>query len=355
MVTGDGKDLGEPYVQDSPEGPSFVAFKGKVPPLGHARNSAKLKSTGKPAGIAAAQHLDNAYRLADEAGLLEMLDSNELDFTGKTVVITGGASGIGLEAVRRFTLAGAKVIAIDINPQLKEKINQLNTPKLTFDSVQPIVADVGKHEQWLEQLQKLPKVDVLINVAAIIDPPLELKDPESSPTIKDLMRLTRTPEGAQRIKDDAFKVFNSNFMGPYMLCLAAADKMIGNSAPFEPDDVTGKETRRGVIINVGSTNVSTLNDRRPVYAPQKEALNIFTKLLAKALAPYGITAHCVSPGATADTAIIRDAREAQRRMPLGINKPKNVVDAMMFLASEGAKNMTGQTLAVDGGRTVSMR
>ena len=75
--------------------------------------------------------------------------------------------------------------------------------------------------------------------------------------------------------------------------------------------------------------------------------------MAKVLAPYGIRVNCVAPGATAGTKIVKNENAAQARMPLGINQPDDVVDAIVFLASDYARNVTGQLLLVDGGRVVN--
>lgn len=349
---GSGRDGSSSYYIGGGEEPDFVAVSGKQLP-GNAVyvRAAILRATRNPQAVKAAELLDQAHKLLKDAGIPEPAVPTEYDFNGKTVVITGGASGIGKEAVRRFALSGARVIAIDVNPQLKEKIAQLNEDDMPSIPIETIVADVSKPEQWRDQIKQLDKVDVLLNVAAIIDPPLDPNNPESQPDIQDAIRLIRTPEGTSQLINDAHKVVDSDFIGPYLLSLAIAEKMVGNRAPSNPNDLAEKQKRHGAIINVGSSNVFTLNERRLVYAPQKAAIHLWSQLLAKGLARYGITVNCVAPGATANTAIVKDVANAHQRMPLGINEPSDVVNTMMFLASDRARNMTGQIIAVEGGRT----
>lgn len=302
------------------------------------------------------KQLDDIATLAKQEGVPDFYINKEKEenFTGKTVVVTGGNSGIGKELTRRFAMAGARVIAIDINPQLTETVDQINQEDESTNPIETIVADVGKHEQWFDQVQKLPKVDILLNVAAIIDPPLSPDNRESQPNIKDAMELARTPEGLAKLAKDTTAVFNTNFLGPHLLSIAMAEKMARDVIPSDPKDAKKKQQRNGVIINVGSTNVFTLNDRRLAYAPIKAALHLETQLMAKGLAPYGIRVNCVAPGATKDTDVVRDVIKAQERMPLGIDEVGDIADAILFLCSDKARNISGEVLKVDGARVVSM-
>lgn len=343
-----------PEVNNPDKNPHVLPKESKIGSGLLAKTALTWGMSGDPRGQEAAKLLQEADRLGKEAGLPEILPSKEYDFRGKVVVVTGAASGIGKETVRCFALAGARVIAIDINPELTKKLTQMNTEDGITTPIEGIIADVGKQEEWSPLIEKLEKVDILCNVAAIIDPPIDPKNSESQPNIDDAMELICTPEGRDKLAKDATRVFESNFLGPYLLSLAVANKMKGDSMRSSPDNIKAKNERRGVIINIGSTNVFTLHDKRLVYAPLKAALHTWTQLMAKGLASYGIRVNCVAPGATADTAVVRDVAEAQKRMPLSINEVKDVVDAIFFFCSKDARNITGQIVSVDGGRVVSV-
>ena len=270
------------------------------------------------------------------------------DFSGKVVVVTGAASGIGCAAAERFCQLGADVYALDASgPELNEVVSEMQTDGC---QVTAIVADVGQPDQWRPELDPLERIDVLCNVAAIIDPVVDPGDPNSEPPdINDAVTWMANNPG--RLMGDLQRVFETNYRGPYLLSLFAAGKMRADAEPATTPQE--KKERRGAIVNVGSTNVFTLHERRLVYAPLKAALHTLTELMAKVLAPYGIRVNCVAPGATAGTAIVGDVQAAQRRMPLGINTVDDVVDAVVFFASDYSRNVTGELLKVDGGRSVA--
>ena len=269
----------------------------------------------------------------------------QVDFKNKVVVVTGAASGIGRATAERFCQLGAHVYALDVKQDsLDSVVDAMLEAGYQADR---IVADVGNPGEWYPQLASVPRIDVLCNVAAIIDPS-ELKIDEAMNMI-----ASGGLRGLKKLETELQDVVATNYRGPYLLSLFAAQKMRGSASPARPDDADGKKERRGVIINVGSTNVFTQNERRLVYAPLKAALHMLTELMAKGLAKYGIRVNCVAPGATAGTGMVGDEQDAQRKMPLGINTVDDVVDAIVYLASDYARNVTGEVLKIDGGRTVS--
>ena len=267
----------------------------------------------------------------------------KFDFSNKIVVVTGAASGIGYATAKKFVKLGACVHALDLDEKgLNDLVKEMENRK---GSIKKIIADVGKPKEWREALNK-ERIDVLCNVAGIIDP--------RKPTILDEINEQETLDRLEKVRQDLQKVFDTNYVGPYLLSLFVAQKMIGGAKPAPKEDAEAKKHRRGVIINVGSTNVFTLHERRPAYMPLKAALHALTLLMAKALDPYGIRVNCVVPGATAKTKIVEDEVKSGIPMPLGINQPEDVANAIIFLSSDYARNVTGQLFVVDGGRCVAM-
>ena len=287
-----------------------------------------------------------------------------IDFLDKVVVVTGAASGIGLATMSGFGALGAAVYGLDVNGRaLRRERSRLR--RLNYDvggiaanyNIHAITANIRRPTQWMPKLP--PRIDVLCNVAAIIDPG------NPAPDIKAEITLANGPiAGLIAQMANLRAVFEINYRGPYLLSLVAAEKMIGGAPPTlsapagaSPEaqaeaERKKKTNRRGVIINVGSTNTFTLKNDRPGYAPLKAALHNLTEWMAKGLAPYGIRVNCVAPGGTAGTDIGPDPKSRQPDAPLGINSVDDVVNAILFLASDYASNITGQLLMVDGGRVV---
>lgn len=295
-------------------------------------------------------HLRQAAKLAIAAHLEEFSLPPFYNFDGKIALVTGAANGIGRETTERFVQGGAFVVALDNNgPRLTAEIGRIRDENKGA-KISGIIADVGRMKDWQPQLARLGRIDVLCNVAGIIDPPLNPEDPESQPNINDLMQLMKTHRGRRKVEADLLKVYKTNYKGPYLLSLAVASKMTEGIVPASADDSIAKKRRSGVIINVGSSNVYTLNPNRIAYGPLKAALHNDTLLLAKTLSVYGIRVNCVAPGATAETEVVRDIEAAARRMPLGISYPRHVTDAILFLASDQADQITGLILPVEGGR-----
>jgi len=261
-------------------------------------------------------------------------------FKGKVAVVTGGANGIGKGTFERLAELGARVVAIDKNKQELARVVRSLTGK-NYD-VSGIAADIGAPEEWLAELPE--KIDFVVNAAAIVDP--------GTPDIIEAMELAH--DNMSALVSSMETVLKVNYLGAVTLSLYAAKRMIGDDNPASSDDIEAKKVRRGAIVNVTSTNKDTLHNNRITYGPQKAALENFTKLQAKGLAPYGVRVSAVAPAGTR-TAMVNDPRATGKGMPLGLNEVEDVVDAIEFLLSDKSSNITGEVLRVDGGRTISSR
>lgn len=235
----------------------------------------------------------------------------------KVAVITGGASGIGLAAVKRFVEEGAQVAIIDFNKEAGEKV------ALSFgESVKFFEADVSKKQQiqqaFTEIVKAFSKIDILINNAGI----------------------TRDATLLKMTEEDFEKVVQINLNGVFNCTQAAVPYMIAQNS----GRIINTSSVTGVNGNVGQTN----------YAATKAAIIGMTKTWAKELGRKGITVNAVAPGFIA-TAMVEHIPEkiVQQMQSIislqALGKPEDVANAYLFLASDEAKYITGHVLHVDGG------
>ncbi|MDJ0979700.1 MAG: glucose 1-dehydrogenase [Erythrobacter sp.] len=239
------------------------------------------------------------------------------------VVVTGGASGIGLSMARKFTDLGDRVTVIDKQSSLPEdlKATASGAPRL-------ICADIGDETSACHAITKavgeFGQIDVLINNAAVAD------------------RFVPTQD---RTLDELRQTVGVNLSGTFWMARLAARSMIENGG--------------GSIINLSSiAGVSGL-PARPGYCASKSGVSMLTKSLACEWARHGIRVNAIAPGyimtpgvAALEQAGVRDFDAIRARAPIGrLGEPDEIADAAMFLASPGASYITGTTYRVDGGWT----
>lgn len=238
---------------------------------------------------------------------------------GKLAVITGAARGIGREIALRFAQEGASVVLVDVlHPTQTEKlVRNMKGSVLSavVDITKPIAIDQLVHDvhDW-----KGP-IDILVNNAGII-----------------------TREGILELSAEQWlKVMDVNVNGTFYLCKA-----------FLPDMVA---KRYGKIVNVTSI-AGKIGDitASPAYGTSKGAVNTLTRSLARQMAEYGITVNAVAPHAI-ETDMSAQWSEEKRRsiissIPLKrMGTPLEVANTVLFLASDEASFITGETLNVNGG------
>lgn len=239
--------------------------------------------------------------------------------TGKRVVVTGGASGIGQATAQRFLEEGCAVCIVDRSAEARARV-QRELPGLTA----AIAADVSDLEQvraaFSEAVHRMGAVDVLINNAGI--------------SIRHDF-LDTTPDEF----DDVLAV---NLRGAFFMAQTAARHMVENGS--------------GVILNTASTAGSVGYPHYADYSASKGGIIALTLAMALELAPK-IRVNAISPGYTLtpmQRAEYTDAmlQAVNRKIPLGRHaKPEELAALFAFLASEDAAFASGHAFVFDGAET----
>jgi len=243
-----------------------------------------------------------------------------MEFTDKTVLVTGGASGIGKATVMAFAQAGARVICADVNAAKgAELVKEAGNLPVEFVAVD--LADPKSARRCAEDvLKRHGRVDILVNAAGWND-------------------IQNFLENAPDYMD---RVVAINLGGPIHLTQALLPAMV--------------EAKKGKIVNVASDAGRVGSSGETVYAAAKGGVMAFTKSLAREMARYSINVNCVCPGPT-DTPMLQSRPEKLREafikaIPFRrFAKPQEIADAILFFASPRSDYITGQVLSVSGGLT----
>ncbi|MGH6662373.1 MAG: SDR family NAD(P)-dependent oxidoreductase [Rhodospirillales bacterium] len=247
-----------------------------------------------------------------------------MPLTGKVVIVTGAAQGIGLACARRFAAEKARVMIADINEKAGEAAAQGirdSGGEAWFQACD--VGDSARVNALIAAaVAKYGGLDVLINNAAILD----------------------TADFLDIREADWDRVVRVNLKGYFLCAQAAARQMVAQG-------------RGGAIINMSSVNAVVAIPNVAAYAACKGAVNQLTKTMALALADKGIRVNGIGPGTIltdmARQVMTDDAarRTILSRTPLGRPGEADEIAAVaVFLASEESSYITGQTIYADGGR-----
>jgi NAD(P)-dependent dehydrogenase (short-subunit alcohol dehydrogenase family) len=245
---------------------------------------------------------------------------------GKVAIITGGGQGIGAGIVECFAKAGAKVAIFEL---VEDKANALaSTLSALGHTVKVWLADVSDYAAFAQAVDDVVKewgrVDVLVNNAGMVAPPARFIDTEPA---------------------EWERMINVDFKGVLNGVKACAPHM--------------ERMGSGAIINIASDTARFGEPGVAVYSGCKGAVNSASKSLAKELAKSNIRVNVISPGLIS-TPIIDFARstpegekmiaDTEKTIPLGrMGQPKDIGNLSVFLASDQASYMTGQTISVNGG------
>lgn len=248
---------------------------------------------------------------------------------GRTVLVTGGGTGIGRAVCLAAAREGADV-AIGCNRSLagarevREEIRALHRRAEVFEAD---LADAPAARALVQKaLAALGPVHVLVNNAAVV-------------------RRARFLEYRQEDWDETIAV---NLRATFLCTQEVARAMVARGI-------------KGRVINISSVGGIHAHSDLCAYDASKAGIDMLTRSLAVALAPHGITVNSVSPGAIAverNKDEFAGAEAVQRwksAIPLGHwGRPEDIAGAVMYLASDEAGFVTGHTLVVDGGQTITL-
>lgn len=233
----------------------------------------------------------------------------------RIVLVTGGSSGIGKAVAARFRADGDDVIITGRNPErLAAAAAELDARSIACDAAEPrqvadLAAGLGEH------------LDVLVNMAG---------------GNTDLQR-SGEPADLEQVMDAWRANLDANLLSAVLTTTAVLDKL-------RPG---------GTIINVGSIGAEYASTS---YGAAKAALAAWNAGLSAQIGPKGLTANLIAPGYIEETEFFQGQLSEQRRTALidathngRPGRPNDIAETAHFLASEGARHITGQTLHVNGG------
>ncbi|MBC7104021.1 MAG: SDR family oxidoreductase [Parvibaculum sp.] len=249
--------------------------------------------------------------------------------SGKVAIVTGAASGIGRAIAHAFAGEGAKVVLADIEEEAGEAV----AAEIADRGGEALFryCDVGERLDVRNLVcaatDAYDRVDILVNNAGVVSKGGDF--------------LTLEEEEFDR-------VIRINLKGHFLVGQAVAQRMV---AQVEEGGAPG------AIINMSSINAVVAIPAQAAYCASKGGIKQLTEAMALSLAPHGIRVNAIGPG-TIQTPMAGSVNEnpgankmLMSRTPLGrIGQPEEIASIAVFLASDGASYMTGQTVYADGGR-----
>ena len=246
-------------------------------------------------------------------------------FQHKTVLVTGGAGGIGLAIALNFAAEGASVVVADLNKARAE------------DAAAKIVAAGGQALAIAVDVSVAAEVQALVDAAAEHFGGLDI-------AVCAAGRMSANVDFLDLEEAEWNSVLDVNLTGAFLVGKAAARRMIADG-------------RGDAIINISSVGGVLGVPTQAPYCVSKAGLGMLTKVMALSLAPHGIRVNAVGPGPvrTAMTSALEDdpamLQLMMSRTPVGrIGEPNEIASIVLFLASPGAAYIAGQTIYADGGR-----
>ena len=250
------------------------------------------------------------------------MEYNPFAIEGKTILITGGAGGIGSEVARVCSKLGARVVLTDIREEaLKEALNSLT--KVEFGEHLAIMADLTNDSELNSLVENIPDIDGFVCNAGV-------------------MKLIPV----QFISEDELtRIQKINLNAPILLTKSLLKK---------------KKIRKGgsIVFTASAAGVYRVSIGNAIYATTKCGIDAFMRTVALEFGPKGIRCNSVNPGMV-ETALIGGFTEEQKEKenlnyPLRrFAQPEDIALAITYLLSDASSFVTGTALKIDGGMTLS--
>lgn len=245
-----------------------------------------------------------------------------ISVSGRTMLVTGGANGLGAAMCAAAARSGYRVGVLDVDRARAEELAR-TLPGPGHVSLQASVTDETQVAAAFDEFGAVP--DVVVNNAGVVR-----FGPLTEQTVADFRA-----------------VIDINLNGTYIVAREAARRMIGRGS--------------GVIINLTSINALSPGPGSGAYPASKAAVAKLTEHFALELGPHGIRVNCIAPGfidGGMSAPIYADKRVRELRggaVPLrGLGQVEDIANAMLWLASDEARYVTGHQLVVDGGVSCSV-
>lgn len=250
-----------------------------------------------------------------------------LNFTGKTAISTGAASGMGLLFAQNFAAFGGNVVLCDVNESvIKEKAAEIN--KQGKGKAIAVVCDVRDYKQVCaarnQAVEAFGSIDVMANFAG--------------GTARRMLGVGWEKEFPD-VPIDVFEWgLDVNLKGPFYFAHAVLSQM--------------RAQKSGLILNIGSITGAEGDGGGMDYATAKAGLMYgLTKSIAQYGSSYGIRCVCVSPGPV----LTRAAMAGMKTLLGRAAEPQEIIDLCLFIASEKGQFIDGENIMIDGGRNAMGR
>ena len=252
-----------------------------------------------------------------------------MDFTGKVAISTGAASGMGLLFAENFAALGGNVVMCDVNEAvLAERVAEINGKGQ--GKALGVLCDVRDYAQVCaardKAVEAFGRIDVMANFAGGTAVRMCGVDRKKHPEF---------PDVPIDVYDWGIDV---NLKGPFYFAHAVLGQM--------------REQKSGLVINIGSITGQEGDGYGMDYPTSKAGLMFgLTKSIAQFGAPYGIRAVCISPGPV----LTRAAMAKMKTLVGRAAEPQEIIDLVLFVASEKGQFINGENIMIDGGRNAMGR
>ena len=252
-----------------------------------------------------------------------------MNFSGKTAISTGAASGMGLLFAQNFAELGGNVVMCDVNEKvLNEKVNEINE-KGNGKAI-AVICDVRDYSQVCNARDKAVEafgsIDIMANFAGGTAVRMRNVNREEYPEF---------PDVPIDVYDWGIDV---NLKGPFYFAHAVLKQM--------------REQKSGLIINVGSITGMEGDGYGMDYPTSKSGLMFgLTKSIAQYGSKHNVRCVCISPGPV----LTRDAMANMKTLLGRAAQPQEIIDLILFIASEKGQFINGENIMIDGGRNAMGR